>query len=131
MKNEGKATILFSREEGLLIELEDAKSGICITAKLNHQEAINALSRLALVDCEIEYPDNGLHLIGKTREIKEAYLPCRFSYGTPRKEVLAGCVLEGLLVDGWELWQDGLSTQQRERQAQSYFRAIRLTRGDL
>ena len=90
MKNEGKATILFSREEGLLIELEDAKSGICITAKLNHQEAINALSRLALVDCEIEYPDNGLHLIGKTREIKRSLFALQIFLWHPEKRSLSG-----------------------------------------
>ena len=113
----GKADVLFDRDKGLEIRIEDELSGISICATIPPVEAIAALSRQVHVDCEVSYPsEKGLALIGKKREVEQVLIQKTWEgYRPTRERVLTQCEAEGLLVDGWELWQDGLSTQQNQR----------------
>ena len=115
MKLRGSATLLFDRDYGLHIELEDRLSGVTIKATVDTKQTLAALSRQAHVDCEIEYPSD-LHLIGKEREIQRVEIDKTWDEWEPSRAVIkAQCLKEGILSDGFELWSDGTRTQQNTR----------------
>lgn len=115
MTLEGKATILFDRDDGLRIEIEDKSSGITIEAFLNVENTVAALSRMANVDCVVKYPSR-LDLIGSKLERDVKFIDKTWKEYKPSFCVVQDqCIKEGLLVDGWSLWDDGTSSQQNTR----------------
>lgn len=107
----GKATVLFN-SQGLSIELKDTLSGVTIRARIKPLDAIDALSSLADVPCQITYPDR-LDLIGMQRETKKVMIDVVWeTYEPTEKDVTDQCIAEGLLVDGWEISNYGLHRQQ-------------------
>ena len=111
-KLKGKATILFDRDRGLNIELEDELSGTTIRAQLSPDNAIAALARMGYVDCEITYPKS-LSKIGMKRERKRVTINKTWTEWKPTREIIEQqCIADGVLTDGFYLSDTGLSTQQ-------------------
>lgn len=111
----GKATILFDRDRGLRIELEDKGSGVTIVAQLDNDATVAALSRQAHVPCEIRYPTQ-LNLIGKIRESSTVFIDVTWEdYKPSRGQVTQACKDQGLLVNGWVLDRDGSCSQQNTK----------------
>lgn len=99
MKIKGKATILFDRDDGLRIELECDTSGITFAvANLDKDQTIAALSRQAMVDCELDL--RGLERVGKTVEIDRIEFPMPYHHYIEKKDVAAR---EAVIrcSDGW------------------------------
>lgn len=113
-KLKGKATLLFDRDEGLSIEIEDRRSGVCIFCTLDSYSTLAALSRQAYVDCEITFPEaEGLSVIGKKREREDYLLEKTWEEWNPSKEtIIKACVEQGAFYDDWQLFSDGTRTQQ-------------------
>ena len=108
---EGIATLLFS-EDGMRIELEDFDSGVTVRATVDAKQTLSALSRCASVKCEIDWPSD-LRFVGMVCERKQALLEKTWEGYRPSNEVVQqACVDQGLFVDGFELWDDGLGSQQ-------------------
>lgn len=99
--HKGKVTILFNRDRGLSIELEDdAASSRIIEIQIGPMEAIAALSRLGHVDCK--YVLVNAEKAGKKMEMMtiKAEMP-RCGYGEEQNDkgraaIIAAC------PEGWE-----------------------------
>ena len=98
---DGRITILFS-DHGLEIEIEDNKSGLTfVRAKLNGEQTLQALSRLAYTHCNLEV--RGLDKVGLTHECKQ------FEFQLPqggedwdKREKLAIISAQKRCPKGWE-----------------------------
>ena len=100
MKHKGKITILFSRERGLTVEVEDALSSETIVrAQLDAEQAISALSRIAYTDCEIKTGE--LSRVGKVMEVDQFTFPFPFDGFHGRDEKAKEQALE-LCPEGWK-----------------------------
>lgn len=95
------------------------KSGVrIIQAEINLDDFTKALmGQESGADLSFLIGQKGFDLIGKTREVYKYSIakPDDWGYCKPtRDQIESELTLLGLLPD-WELWQDGLSTQQNKR----------------
>lgn len=111
----GKLSLLFDRDRGLSIEIEDTSSHHTVSINLPAKDVAALLGRQVLMDCDVTWPED-LSKIGMRRENKSVELIKTWEDFKPSRDLIEKvCEEQGYLVDGWELWQDGTTTQQKKR----------------
>lgn len=102
MKIKGEITLLFN-EEGLHIELRDEKASIKFAdIKLNQEQTCQALSRLAMTDCEIEV--QMLENVGKEMEDQLITFPLPKEVDYSNRKEIARKEADRICQEGFKGW---------------------------
>ena len=116
---DGKVTISrLSNMKGsgeIEITIEDATSGLLITkATMELGDFAETLTGLGMGDAVIKHAPNQylIDRIGKERETKRVRLDWQKPYNAEPQDVTP--LIEPHLIDGWELFSDGMRSQQNE-----------------
>lgn len=105
-------------KETISLTIEDVNSGIIVTrinmAPEDFARAITGVGNSKAIFELCPKPEQA-KLFGKYSNSKVVFIRKTWSDYRPDPEVIAQAVADqGHLVDGWELWQNGLSSQQNQ-----------------